>query len=77
MYHFEAYLPYFDSRQEEFSEFEVSPRDSGHAQIYYTSVTSGGQSGGNFDAFFVEILINCFVVEVRCNFRIFVKITGP
>jgi len=41
-----AYLPYFDSRQEEFSEFEVSPRDSGHAQMYYTSVTSGGQSGG-------------------------------
>ena len=46
----EAYLPYFDRRKEEFNVFEASPRDRDHVQMYYTSETSGGQSGGKKDA---------------------------
>ena len=41
----EKYLPYFD-RRKEFSGFEPSQRDPDLMQMYYTSVTSGGQSGG-------------------------------
>lgn len=40
------YLPYYDRRRKEFKEFEANPRDPELVQAYYTSDTSGGQSGG-------------------------------
>jgi len=40
------YLPYYDRRKQEFKDFEKNPKDTQLVQAFYTSDTSGGQSGG-------------------------------